>query len=322
VASDVSFDILPASLAPANDAWSQALPIPSVGAPVVGTNLYATRESGEPRAPPNAAGRSVWWSWQASVNGTVTATTAGSSFDTVLAVYQGTSLATLALLNSNDDAGPGSNVFSQVSFNPQAGTNYYFIVDSALAPNGSSGGGEVQLRIVEGAPPAVSIAAPENGRGFLVPSLSLATNVTAALSLSGPSGIERVEYSLDGDLPAPRTGMVSPPYQWTLADLSPGEYWLLVTATGSNGLLSTAHTGFSVASLAPSVRLVDLPGTFPGGLPLGVTGLKGTNYTLQNSSNLVAWSDLKRWTNFPGAERVIDTNGQLGGARFYRAAFP
>ena len=322
VTSDVSFDIVPATLAPANDSWSQAAVIPSVGTLVTGANVYATRETDEPSPWPNAAGRSAWWSWQAGVSGLVTATTVGSGFDTVLAVYQGTNLATLTLVGANDDAGPGGNVFSQVSFNAHAGTIYHLAVDSAIALDGSDAGGEVRLRIVEASPPVVVIAPPGDGSGLVVSLPFATTNVSVVASINSPTGIERVEFSLDGESPDPMTGVIPPPFQWSLPNLPTGDYWLSVMAAGSNGLLGTAHVGFSVARLAPSVQLVDLPGISPAGLPMAVTGLKGTNYTLQSSSNLIAWSELKRWTNFPGAERVNDTNGLAGGARFYRATFP
>jgi len=322
VAADVSFDILPASLRPANDHWNQAHVITMAGTAVLGTNVYATWETGEPSPLPNAAGRSIWWSWQANTNGAITATTAGSSFDTTLAVYQGSSLAGLTLVGTNDDAGPGSNTFSQVSFNAVAGTNYYFAVDGVITPEATPVSGNVQLQIHAATPVAVTITLPLDGAGLLVASPSTTTNVSATALVSAPSEVERLEYSLDGNLPTPLSGTIRPPYQWNLAHLLPGDYWLSVTTTSTNGLLATAHTGFSVISLAPNVELVDSPGISPTGLPIAITGLKGTSYTLQSSSNLIAWSELKRWTNFPGAERVNATNDPPASAGFYRAAFP
>lgn len=321
IASDVSFDVVPASLSPANDSWNQAEIIANVSVAAVGTNVYATREPDEPFLP-NAAGRSVWWSWRANVNGPVTATTVGSAFDTTLAVYRGTNLAALTLMGANDDVEAVNAAFSQVTFNAEAGADYYLAVDGSIAADGSSVGGEARLRVVDGTPPVVAVAFPSNGSGFLVPLPSFTTNVSVSASLSSSSGIERVEYLLDGDLPAPLGGVIQPPYRWPLENLLPGNYWLSITATGSNALVSVAHVGFSVVSLSPAVQLVDSPGTSPGALPIGVTGLKGTNYTLQSSANLIEWSELKHWTNFPGAELVIDTNTPARGTQFYRAALP
>jgi len=322
VSDDLSFDVQPASLRPGNDLWSQAFVVPNAGVVVTGANIHATREAGEPGHFPSAAGRSVWWSWMAGADGVVSATTLGSRFDTVLEVYRGTALSGLSLVGANDDAGVGSSVFSQVTFNAQAGAAYYFAVDGAVQSDGPGAAGTVQLQVVASAPPGTVIVSPVNGAAYVVASPTNATNVNVAVAINDPMGVDRVEYWLDGEASVPLTGTVASPYQWTLTNLIPGDYWLTVMGVNFNGLASVAHAGFSVVSLAPGVKLVDSPGLSPPGFQMAVTGLKGTNYTLQFSSNLTAWGQLKQWTNFPGAERVADTNALPGASRFYRTAFP
>src|SRR5207249_1437574 len=54
-------------------------------------NQNATKELGEPNHAGNSGGHSVWWQWKSPVTATVTLDTIGSSFDTLLAVYTGTS---------------------------------------------------------------------------------------------------------------------------------------------------------------------------------------------------------------------------------------
>ncbi|MFM8337380.1 MAG: PPC domain-containing protein, partial [Opitutaceae bacterium] len=88
-------------LVPANDAFAARIAITgtpdSTGAiRVAGSNVGATEEAGEPDHAGNPGGRSVWWSWTAPGAGIATISTAGSSFNTVLAVYTGTSLAALS----------------------------------------------------------------------------------------------------------------------------------------------------------------------------------------------------------------------------------
>src|SRR6185436_9149313 len=104
---------------------------------VTGVNLAATHEPGEPQHfPPDgpaAAGggnRSVWYLWQAPGNINVDFTTAGSRYDTVLAIYTGSAVGSLAgtLVGQSDDVG-GSNRTSKVSFAAQAGKFYRIAVD-------------------------------------------------------------------------------------------------------------------------------------------------------------------------------------------------
>src|SRR5439155_11927 len=66
---------------------------------------------------------------------TVVVDTVGSSFDTLLAVYRGTSVSALTAVASNDDIASG-NLQSRVTFTPVAGTTYRIAVDGY---NGASG---------------------------------------------------------------------------------------------------------------------------------------------------------------------------------------
>jgi Ca2+-binding RTX toxin-like protein len=85
--------------APANDNFvnAEALPGTSSGS-ATGSNHGATAEPGE-RHP----GNSTWYLWTAPADGTYKFDTVGSTFDTILAVYTGSSLETLALVRQNDD---------------------------------------------------------------------------------------------------------------------------------------------------------------------------------------------------------------------------
>jgi hypothetical protein len=91
-----------------------------------GNNSGATLESGEPQHANKDAGQSVWISWQPTVNGIATISLAGSSFDTLLAVYTGTSLSALTPIASDDDS--AGYFSSAVRFNVTAGTRYRIAV--------------------------------------------------------------------------------------------------------------------------------------------------------------------------------------------------
>src|SRR2546423_1649630 len=109
--------------APANDRFANAQALSGASGSVSGSNVGATSEAGEPVI---AAGLSVWYSWTAPASGPATLDTQGSSFDTVLAAYSGTSVDALPLVAQNDDY---YLLQSRIDFDATAGTTYYVQVD-------------------------------------------------------------------------------------------------------------------------------------------------------------------------------------------------
>ena len=125
--------------APANNDFANAQVIAGCSGTVTGTNSAANKESGEPSHSPdgNAGGGSVWYHWQAPSSGSVTMKTEGSSYDTLLAVYTGSSVGGLTAIVKNDDVTLGTIVHSQVQFNATAGTIYKIAVDGWGGDTGS-----------------------------------------------------------------------------------------------------------------------------------------------------------------------------------------
>src|SRR3954451_18799461 len=114
--------------APSNDNFSAAsVVLPATGSRN-GPNVDATKEAGEPSHAGNAGGGSAWYKWVAPATGTATFDTVGSGFDTLLAVYTGSSVDTLPPVASNDDF-LGWKWTSQLGFAATAGTAYYIAVD-------------------------------------------------------------------------------------------------------------------------------------------------------------------------------------------------
>jgi hypothetical protein len=103
---------------PQNDAFSSPLTLSGADGLVTGRSFGARAEAGEP-SPARAA--SIWYGWTAPFTGGVTFETCGSSFDTVLAAYIGTSVDALrAVARDDDDCEPQS----RIRFGARAGTDY------------------------------------------------------------------------------------------------------------------------------------------------------------------------------------------------------
>jgi hypothetical protein len=135
----------------ANDNFADRIPIPSLGSSAAGSTSGATWEQGEPHNDDLGAFAydSVWWSYTPTVSGPLIVTTAGSSIDTFLGVYTGSSVSSLAQVAANDTAyewdvimGPFFDRISRVKFNSLAGHAYHMAVTTARG-----GAGDVVLNL-------------------------------------------------------------------------------------------------------------------------------------------------------------------------------
>jgi hypothetical protein len=136
-----------AAAPPPNDDFSSARDLGSgATSSLAATNLWATGESGEPAHSNSPTASSVWFRWSAPGSGPVSVRTCGSDFDTVLAVYEGTALAALAPVATNDD---GCGQQGAVRFFAVAGATYFIAVAGF---DGAQGRINLSLR-VETPPP-------------------------------------------------------------------------------------------------------------------------------------------------------------------------
>ncbi len=107
-----------------------------------GSNVGATKEPGEPNHANKPGTNSVWLTWQAPLlGGVATFDTAGTSFDSLLAVYTGDHVTNLTLVASNDDTyscdEPTRGFHtSRVRFNAMAGAIYHIAVDGLTGATG------------------------------------------------------------------------------------------------------------------------------------------------------------------------------------------
>jgi hypothetical protein len=120
---------------PGNDNFVNRIALNGATVTAGGTNVGSTKESGEPNHAGNVGGKSVWWTWTAPETAVYSISTAGSSFDTLLGVYTGTSVSGLTFVAGNDNA--SSALTSLVTFSAIAGTTYQIAVDGRDGASGT-----------------------------------------------------------------------------------------------------------------------------------------------------------------------------------------
>ncbi len=120
--------------APDNDNFSFAFELVSTTGTDQRNTVNATAEPSEPDHVFDPY-HSIWYKWTAPSAAPIVFDTLGSEFDTVLAIYTGSSLDSLVKIAANDDF--GDSYTSSISLTPTSGTTYYIAVDSC--DSGESG---------------------------------------------------------------------------------------------------------------------------------------------------------------------------------------
>ncbi len=124
---------------PVNDLFANAIPLSGDSGSVSATTTNATKEYNEPYHAGNAGGKSVWWSFLPSADGSLSLTTSNSTFDTLLGLYTGEKVSELTTLASNDDAYPGAlGGFSALTHALRANQTYYVAVDGFDGASGDA----------------------------------------------------------------------------------------------------------------------------------------------------------------------------------------
>jgi thiol-disulfide isomerase/thioredoxin len=127
---------VPCQAQPANDLFANRQVLSGASVVQSGSSVGATKEPGEPNHAGDSGGKSVWFSWTAPQSGLVGVATTGSSFDTVLEVYTGTSLTSLTPVAWNDDEG-GGLLTSRVNFEVIQNRTYQIAVDGYGGASGT-----------------------------------------------------------------------------------------------------------------------------------------------------------------------------------------
>lgn len=186
----------------ANDAFADAVPLNGTVAAVTGSNVGATRETGEPwhHGSTQTGGRSVWWQWTAPADGVVEIRTIGSNFDTLLGLYTGASVSSQTRIGVDDDGGGG--LTSLLTVRVTQAVTYFIAVDGY-----GQSAGQITLSLVHTPVPVVAISvvnalAKERGSipGVVRFTLSNASPLPVTIALSyGGSATPGSDYT--GSIP-------------------------------------------------------------------------------------------------------------------------
>jgi hypothetical protein len=118
-----------------NDDFANRIRLSSSPERVLSFTQFDSTEPAEPTPCNAAGGRSVWYEFTAPATAVYHASTFGSDFDTVLAVYSGTSLGALTLLDCSDNV--SENRQSSLNFFGEVGTTYILQLAGYEAAGGS-----------------------------------------------------------------------------------------------------------------------------------------------------------------------------------------
>lgn len=201
-------------------------------------------ENGEPQHA-GVGGISVWYLWTAPASGAAMFDTAGSAFDTILAVYTGNSVANLLPIAANDNDPTGTDVDSRVVFPVTQGTTYH------IALVGQDGAvGEFKLNWQTSASGLLRFSK----LSFRVSEDGSNSDSIFVERVGSTSGVASVQYEISGDSATddddftPGTGTLNfangeaqktIPLTVVNDDVEEGDETIKVTLSGATGALLT-----------------------------------------------------------------------------------
>ena len=178
---------------PGNDDFAAAEVLSGVAATVGGTNAGATLEAGEDDLN-GLYGATVWYRWTPPGAGWVKVDTVGSSFDTVIRVSTGGTLAGQTVIGYNDQGG-GIGDASSLTFLAEAGVSYRIAVGGWPATGPATG--DFVLNVASGAA-ALPLVVP------------VAMTVSpGAVNVTGAAAVVRTDYRVAaGSYDGPGSGFL------------------------------------------------------------------------------------------------------------------
>ncbi len=204
--------------------------------------------------PDNGDANAVWFSYTPSGSVTAEFDTIGSTYDTILSVWSGSSINNLTSVACNDDISLGVNRVSQISnLSLNGGTTYYIMVSTFGVP------------ILNGSGSLTSLLA-DGGKLVFNASVGAVSNVafTASASTPNPASVSPGSSSSDTLTLTPQSG--SPSGTVTMQPCTNSANNSTITCTYSSS--SVNLSGSSSASVAVTINTVS-NGALPPGAPFG-----------------------------------------------------
>lgn len=228
---------------PPNDLFVNATPISGASGTQLGINAGATRELDEPGT---AQGPSVWYKWQAPIDGTATFDVSVIDFPNIsFTVYEGSTLTALTTLGSSDE-------FSTVWFTATAGTVYRIVV-TGTADDDRNSSGSFKLNWSMTQPPANDLFV--NATPITTPTGNMDVSNVGAASEPGESLGRSIWFKWQ----APSNGAMT----------------FSTTGSGIDYTVLGIYTGNAVNALTPVASDIGLPAS----VTFGVLG--GTLYHIR-----------------------------------------
>ena len=241
---------------------------------VSGSTIQATTESGEPLfCGSKAMGKTVWFKVIPDAAGALTVTTTGSDFDTMLAIYTGSSLPGLQQSGCNDDAG-GSDQTSRLFLMVTGGETYYFQLGGYQSASGqfnlqaaldTSGKADLVVTSITAAPDTADQPIPVNFTIANYGSGGAGVTFSAHLfaDLAAPPTTADTSLLTVDDIPMPSPGAsASRSVELPAGLLTAGEHVIWVLADGQ-GVVDESDEGNNTASTQVQVAGAPLPPTGP-----------------------------------------------------------
>ena len=283
---------------PTNDNFASAALSSGPSGTTNGINIRATKETGEPNHAGNSGGASVWYNWTAPSSGSVTIDTIGSTFDTLLGVYTGSSVGSLTTIASDDDS--GGNGASRVTFSATSGTTYRIAVDGF-----SDAMGDVVLNWLQPTTP-IFVLQPSSQNIYQGSSVTFTSSAI---------------------------GTPNPTYQWrfnggNIGNATSSSYTINPVSTNNTGnyTVVASNTSGSVTSLVAVLTVLTSQATLSGSAVTNNTfkftigQVSGLNYIVQANTNLSTTNWVSIVTN-TAPFTITDTAFTNNPQRFYRAIY-
>ncbi|MGA2500901.1 MAG: SdrD B-like domain-containing protein, partial [Tepidisphaeraceae bacterium] len=271
---------------PANDNFAARATLSGTSITLTGMNLNATQESGEPDHAGQAGGSSVWWTWTAPFSGSATIDTLGSNFNTLLAVYTGSNVRTLAGVagGADDDVAGRSDGTSKVTFTANGGTVYQIAVDGY---NGATGTIALSLQLIPLGPDGVAATYGTGSGG-----VRLTWNASAGAS---SYDVWRDSISDNGNSKIQIAADVQGPNFDDATAVAGVPYWYWIRARDANG-----SGGFSAG--------VQLTGSITATVFNDANGDGIRQSTEKPLANITVYIDANNNGSFDAGERTARTN--------------